>query len=115
MTTTTAARENFRKKRIGIVVSNKMQKTIVVQIKGKALHPLYGKVIKKASRFKVHDETNQAQIGDKVRIQETRPLSKDKRWRLIEVLSHGHGKATDDLKEAPGITPASKPKENSND
>ena len=85
-----------------------MQKTIVVQIKGKALHPLYGKVIKKAAKFKVHDEKNQAQIGDKVRIEETRPISKDKRWRLIEILSHGHGKATDDLKEAPGL--AAKPR-----
>jgi small subunit ribosomal protein S17 len=104
MTATTPVRENFRKKRIGIVLSNKMQKTIVVQIKGRALHPLYGKVIEKAAKFKVHDEKNEAKIGDKVRIQETRPLSKDKRWRLIEILSHGHGRATDDLKEAPGIT-----------
>ena len=96
-------RPNLRKKRIGIVLSNKMQKTIVVQIKRKALHPLYGKVIEKAAKFKVHDEKNEAKIGDRVRIEETRPLSKDKRWRLIEILSHGHGKAINDIKEAPGI------------
>ncbi len=100
---TTTVRPNLRKKRIGIVLSNKMQKTIVVQIKRKSLHPLYGKVIEKAAKFKVHDEKNEAQIGDKVRIEETRPLSKDKRWRLLEILSHGHGKAIDDIKEAPGI------------
>ena len=96
-------RENIRKKRIGIVLSNKMKKTIVVQIKRKALHPLYGKVIEKAAKFKVHDEKNEAQVGDEVRIEETRPLSKDKRWRLIEILSHGHGKPVDDIKEAPGL------------
>jgi len=100
---TTEIRENIRKKRIGIVLSNKMKKTIVVQTKRKARHPLYGKVIEKATKFKVHDEKNEAQVGDKVSIEETRPLSKDKRWRLIEILSHGHGKATDDLKEAPGL------------
>lgn len=103
MATVTQVRENFRKKRIGIVLSNKMQKTIVVQIRRKALHPLYGKVIGKATKFKVHDEKNEAQIGDRVRIEETRPLSKDKHWRLIEILSHGHGKAVDEIKEAPGI------------
>ena len=97
-------RENLRKKRTGIVLSNKMQKTIVVQIKRKARHAIYGKVIETAAKFKVHDEKNQAQIGDKVRIEETRPLSKEKRWRLIEVISHGHDKAADDLKEAPGLT-----------
>jgi small subunit ribosomal protein S17 len=80
------SRENLRKERIGIVVSNKMQKTIVVQIRRKALHPGYGKVIEKAVKFKAHDEKNQAKVGDRVRIVETRPLSKDKRWRLVEVL-----------------------------
>ncbi len=99
----TAVRENFRKKRVGIVLGNKMKKTIVVQIKQKALHPLYGKVIEKATKFKVHDEKNEAQVGDKVRIEETRPLSKDKRWRLIQILSHGHAKSADDIKEAPGV------------
>ena len=109
---TTEIRENIRKKRTGIVLSNKMKKTIVVQIKRKALHPLYGKVIEKATKFKVHDEKNEAQVGDQVRIEETRPLSKDKRWRLIEILSHGHGKAVDDIKEAPGLVSKSETKEN---
>ena len=112
MPATTETRDNLRKKRTGIVLSNKMQKTIVVQIKRKALHPLYGKVIEKAAKFKVHDEKNQAQIGDRVRIEETRPISKDKRWRLIEIMSHGHGKAVDDLKEVPGITVNKETKEN---
>ena len=104
MTSTIAeVRGNLRKKGIGVVLSNKMQKTIVVQIKRKALHPLYGKVIEKAAKFKVHDEKNEAKIGDRVRIEETRPISKDKRWRLIEIISHGHGKAIDDIKEAPGM------------
>ena len=85
-----AARDNLRKERVGIVLSNKMQKTIVVQIKRKTLHPLYGKVIKKIKKFKVHDEKNEAKVGDEVRIVETRPLSKEKRWRLVQILSHGH-------------------------
>ena len=85
--TQTEARGNFRKEKVGIVLSDKMQKTIVVQIRRKARHPLYGKVIEKATKFKVHDEKNEARAGDKVRIEETRPLSKDKRWRLVEILS----------------------------
>jgi len=92
-------RPNIRKKRIGIVTSNKMQKTIVVQILRKALHPLYDKVIEKGVRFKVHDEKNAAKIGDRVSIQETRPLSKDKRWRLVEILSHGQADSATDIKE----------------
>ncbi len=68
-----------------------MQKTIVVQIRRKALHPLYGKVIEKAAKFKVHDEKNEAKTGDRVLIRETRPLSKDKRWTLVEVLARGAG------------------------
>ena len=74
----------------GLVTSDKMTKTIVVQVRRKALHRQYGKVIEKANKFKAHDEQNQAKIGDRVRIVETRPLSKDKRWRLVEILSHGH-------------------------
>lgn len=87
----TEARNNNRKKRIGVVTSDKMQKTIVVQIRRKALHPLYGKVIEKAAKFKVHDEKNEAKTGDRVLIQETRPLSRDKRWTLVEVLARGAG------------------------
>ena len=77
---------NDRKVRDGIVVSNKMDKTIVVAIETMALHPIYKKRVKKTTKFKAHDESNVAQAGDKVRIMETRPLSKDKRWRLVEIL-----------------------------
>ena len=94
----TAERKNLRKKRIGIVLSNRMSKTIVVQIRRKALHPLYGKVIEKAVKFKVHDEKNQAKIGDRVRIEETRPISKEKRWRLIEVIEHAVKGVGDEIK-----------------
>ncbi len=97
-TTTEVKRENFRKERVGIVTSDKMQKTIVVQIKRKTLHPEYGKVMEKANKFKVHDEKNEAKIGDTVRIQETRPLSKDKHWRLVEIVARSK-KAGDELKE----------------
>ncbi len=94
--TAQANRNNFRKKRTGIVLSNKMQKTIVVQIRRKALHPTYGKVIERAAKFKVHDEKNEAKIGDRVLIQETRPLSKEKCWRLVQVLEKGRGKLKKD-------------------
>ena len=101
-------RPNFRKERVGIVLSNKMQKTIVVQIHRKALHPEYGKVINKAAKFKVHDEKNDAKIGDRVRIVETRPLSKDKRWRLVEIVSRGRASAETDLKESTKVAGAKK-------
>ena len=97
-TATEPKRPNLRKERVGVVTSDKMQKTIVVQIKRKALHPQYGKVIEKANRFKVHDEKNEAKIGDTVRIQETRPLSKDKRWRLVEIVARSK-KTSDELKD----------------
>lgn len=77
---------NLRKERIGQVVSNKMDKTITVQVSRKVKHPIYGKFIGKSSTFKAHDEENTCNIGDTVRIMETRPLSKLKRWRLVEVL-----------------------------
>lgn len=77
---------NERKERVGEVLSNKMQKTIVVRVERVSRHPAYGKVVRKYTKFKVHDEKNAAKIGDKVRIIETRPLSKDKRWRLVEVI-----------------------------
>ena len=76
----------FRKTRTGVVVSDKMDKTIVVAIKPKVRHPLYGKMVNRTRKFKAHDEQNQCGIGDTVRIMETRPLSKDKRWRLVEVI-----------------------------
>jgi small subunit ribosomal protein S17 len=76
----------IRKTRTGFVVSDKMQKTIVVEIVRKAKHPLYGKTVTLTKRYKVHDEESKAKVGDKVLIAETRPLSKDKRWRLVEVV-----------------------------
>lgn len=76
----------IRKSRTGLVVSDKMDKTIVVKIERKSKHPLYGKTIKSTKKYKAHDEENVAKIGDKVEITETRPLSKDKRWRLVEVV-----------------------------
>jgi len=80
------AERNLRKVREGIVVSDKMQKTIVVKIEESVKHPKYGKIMKRSVKFKAHDENNDCGIGDKVRIMETRPLSKDKRWRLVEIL-----------------------------
>ena len=78
---------NLRKTRTGIVVSNKMDKTIVVAIVDSVRHPLYKKIIKRTVKFKAHDENNECNIGDKVMIMETRPLSKDKRWRLVEIIT----------------------------
>jgi len=77
---------NFRKERIGVVISNKMEKSVVVTEKRKVKHPKYGKFINKTSRYYVHDEKNECNIGDKVRIMETRPLSKNKCWRLVEII-----------------------------
>ena len=77
---------NLRKTRVGVVVSNKMDKTIVVALKDNVRHPLYKKIIKRTIKLKAHDEENTCNVGDKVKIMETRPLSKDKRWRLVEVL-----------------------------
>ena len=76
----------LRKTRVGTVVSNKMDKTIVVAIHSKEKHPLYGKTVNKTTKLKAHDEGNICDIGDKVEIMETRPLSKDKRWRLVEII-----------------------------
>lgn len=77
---------NLRKNRVGIVVSDKMDKTIVVAIEQRVKHPLYKKIVKRTKKFKVHDENNVAGVGDKVLIAETRHLSKDKCWRLVEVI-----------------------------
>jgi small subunit ribosomal protein S17 len=77
---------NERKERIGKVTSNKMQKTITVAVDRKVKHPIYGKFVNRTTKFKAHDEANTAGIGDTVRIMETRPLSKDKRWRLVEII-----------------------------
>lgn len=77
---------NLRKERIGVVVSNKMEKSIVVEIERRVKHPIYGKFVKKTNRFMAHDEKNECCIGDTVRIMETRPLSKRKCWRLVEII-----------------------------
>jgi small subunit ribosomal protein S17 len=76
----------LRKTRVGVVTSDKMDKTIVVSIADHVKHPLYSKVIKRTYKLKAHDENNECRVGDKVRVMETRPLSKDKRWRLVEII-----------------------------
>ena len=77
---------NLRKTRTGVVVSDKMDKTIVVAIRDNVKHPLYNKIVKKTYKLKAHDENGDAHIGDTVKVMETRPLSKDKRWRLVEIV-----------------------------
>ncbi len=77
---------NLRKERIGVVVSNKMDKSIVILVERKVKHPKYGKFVKKSTKFMAHDEKNEANIGDTVRIMETRPLSKNKCWRMVEIV-----------------------------
>ena len=81
-----AVERNLRKTRIGLVTSDKMDKTIVVSIVDNVKHPLYGKIVKRTYKLKAHDENNEAKKGDRVRVMETRPLSKDKRWRLVEII-----------------------------
>ena len=82
----TTITRNLRKTRIGVVSSNKMDKTITVNVERKVKHPLYGKFLKKITKFHAHDEKNECSIGDTVKIMETRPMSKTKRWRLVEVV-----------------------------
>ena len=77
---------NLRKTRVGRVVSDKMDKTITVAIEDHVKHPLYGKIVKVTKKIKAHDENNECKIGDRVKVMETRPLSKDKRWRLVEIV-----------------------------
>lgn len=77
---------NLRKTRVGVIVKDKMEKTVVVAIKERVKHPLYGKIINRTKTFKAHDEQNECGIGDTVRVVETRPLSKDKRWRVVEIV-----------------------------
>ena len=77
---------NLRKTRVGKVVSDKMDKTIVVAIEDHVKHPLYGKIVKKTYKLKAHDENNECKVGDRVKVMETRPLSKDKRWRLVSIV-----------------------------
>ena len=80
------AERNLRKTRVGKVVSNKMDKTIVVAVQDNVKHPLYKKIVKRTYKLKAHDENNECGIGDTVKVMETRPLSKDKRWRLVEII-----------------------------
>ena len=77
---------NLRKTRVGVVVSDKMDKTIVVAVVDNVKHPLYNKIVKRTYKLKAHDENNECKIGDRVKVMETRPLSKDKRWRLVEII-----------------------------
>ena len=77
---------NLRKTRVGLVTSDKMDKTIVVSVTDNVKHPLYNKIVKRTYKLKAHDENNECKIGDRVKVMETRPLSKDKRWRLVEVV-----------------------------
>jgi small subunit ribosomal protein S17 len=86
MTNQAATERNARKSRTGIVVSDKMEKTCVVAIERRVPHPVYGKMVTRTKRLKAHDEENSAKVGDTVRIVETRPLSKDKRWRVVEIV-----------------------------
>jgi small subunit ribosomal protein S17 len=86
MTNEQTTERNARKSRTGLVVSDKMDKTVVVAIERRVPHPIYGKMITRTKRLKAHDEENSAKVGDTVRIVETRPLSKDKRWRLVEII-----------------------------
>ncbi len=88
---------NLRKARAGKVISNKMDKTIVVAVQDRVKHPLYNKIVNRTYKLKAHDENNECNIGDKVKVMETRPLSKDKRWRLVEIIE----KAKIVLKEVP--------------
>ena len=81
-----AEQRTIRKERVGVVVSDKMDKTIVVEVRTRVKHPLYGKIMNRTTKFKAHDENNECGIGDTVRVMETRPLSKDKNWRLVEIV-----------------------------
>jgi small subunit ribosomal protein S17 len=83
-----SGQQGRRKVREGVVVSDKMQKTVVVAVESLVRHPLYGRRMRRTKRYKAHDEDNRCQVGDVVRIEETRPLSKEKRWRVIEIIGH---------------------------
>ena len=101
MSAATEASRATRKWREGIVLSNRMQKTIVVRVERLVQHGLYQRTQRCATSFKVHDEKNEARIGDRVRIMETRPLSKDKRWRLVEIVHRGAGPAAHEQAQDP--------------
>jgi small subunit ribosomal protein S17 len=92
-----------RKERVGTVVSDKMDKTVVVAVENRFPHPIYQKTVRRTTRYKAHDETNSCKVGDRVRITETRPLSRSKRWAVAEVIVHG---STPAAKAAPAAVPA---------
>jgi small subunit ribosomal protein S17 len=85
-TVKTGGERNLRKQRVGIVVSDKMDKTVVMKMEESVKHTKYGKIMKRSIKLKVHDENNECEVGDKILVMETRPLSKDKRWRLVKIL-----------------------------
>ena len=96
------SKRSMRKVKTGIVISDKMDKTITVKVDRIAYHPVYKKMLRQATKFKVHDEKEAAKAGDTVRIQETRPLSKTKRWRLIEVIKRANPMASHEIADEPG-------------
>lgn len=81
-----APKRNMRKQRVGVVTSNKMDKSVTISVERRLKHPIYGKFVKKTNKFVAHDENNDCNIGDTIRVMETRPLSKRKRWRLVEII-----------------------------
>jgi len=85
-TNTTPVERNLRKERVGVVTSDKMDKSVVVMVERRVMHPKYGKFVKRSSKFMAHDEKGDANVGDTVRISETRPISKNKRWRVVEIM-----------------------------
>lgn len=93
------AERGTRKVRVGTVVSDKMDKTVVVAVETLKRHPLYKKTVRRTKKFKAHDEHNECRIGDRVRIMETRPLSKEKRWRVVEILARGEGVPSEEVTE----------------
>ena len=93
------AERNLRKTRVGMVVSDKMDKTVVVAIIDNVKHPLYKKIVKRTVRLKAHDEKNECRVGDRVEVMETRPLSKDKRWRVIEIIEKAKSKTSIEYKQ----------------
>jgi small subunit ribosomal protein S17 len=99
------AREGARKVRVGVVTSNRMQKTIVVRVTRLVRHPKYNRIIHQINSFKAHDETNSAAVGDWVKIMETRPLSKDKRWRLVKIVTRASSAPPVPAAELEGSTP----------
>ncbi|MGQ9823512.1 MAG: 30S ribosomal protein S17 [Desulfotomaculales bacterium] len=96
------AKRNLRKVRVGRVVSDKMEKTVVVAVETLVRHPLYQRTVRRTRKFKAHDENNACRVGDRVRIMETRPLSKEKRWRVVEIIQRARGSAEESVSSAGG-------------